>query len=119
MQSVIGHTCTCASFCTMSAARSPVFSHLSASLLGLGTIRAFSVQEKFAHEFDDHQDLHTEAWFLFIASSRWLAVRLDWLCASFVSAVAFCSVLAADSKLLPSFNNYYLNPVGDGGNIHP
>ncbi|XP_064615565.1 LOW QUALITY PROTEIN: ATP-binding cassette sub-family C member 4-like [Liolophura sinensis] len=77
--------------------RSPVFSHLSASLLGLGTIRAFDVQEKFSQEFDDHQDLHTEAWFLFITSSRWLAVRLDWLCASFVSAVAFCSVLAADS----------------------
>ncbi|WAR27448.1 MRP4-like protein [Mya arenaria] len=77
--------------------RSPVFSHLSASLQGLHTIRAFEVQEKFIEEFDSHQDLHTESWFLFLSSSRWLAIRLDWLCAMFVSAVSFFCVLAADS----------------------
>ena len=75
-----------------------MFSHLSASLQGLHTIRAFGVQSKFIEEFDNHQDLHTEAWFLFLATSRWLAIRLDWLCAMFVTAVSFCSVLAADSK---------------------
>ncbi|XP_053404593.1 ATP-binding cassette sub-family C member 4-like isoform X3 [Mercenaria mercenaria] len=77
--------------------RSPVFSHLSATLQGLHTIRAFGVQEKFTEEFDCHQDLHTESWFLFLSSSRWLAVRLDWLCAMFVTAVSFCCVFAADS----------------------
>ncbi|XP_067669590.1 ATP-binding cassette sub-family C member 4-like isoform X2 [Haliotis asinina] len=76
--------------------RSPVFSHLSASLQGLHTIRAMSMEGKFMDEFDSHQDLHTEAWFLFLSTSRWLAVRLDWLCAIFVTAVSFCSVLAAD-----------------------
>ncbi|XP_052217717.1 ATP-binding cassette sub-family C member 4-like isoform X4 [Dreissena polymorpha] len=77
--------------------RSPVFSHLSASLQGLHTIRAFSVQGKFIEEFDNHQDLHTEAWFLFLTTSRWLAIRLDWLCAMFVAAVSFFCVVAADS----------------------
>ncbi|KAL4220738.1 Multidrug resistance-associated protein 4 [Mactra antiquata] len=77
--------------------RSPVFSHLSASLQGLHTIRAFGVQDKFIEEFDNHQDLHTESWFLFLTSSRWLAIRLDWLCAMFVTAVSFCCVLAAGS----------------------
>jgi len=42
------------------------------------------------------QDLHTESWFLFLSSSRWLAIRLDWLCALFVTAVSFFCVLAAD-----------------------
>lgn len=51
-------------------------------------------------EFDAYQDKHSEAWFLFLATSRWLAVRLDWLCAMFVSAVTICSVLAAESKSL-------------------
>ena len=82
------------------SARSPVFSHLSASLQGLQTIRAFSVQNKFIEEFDNHQNLHTEAWFLFLATSRWLAIRLDWLCAMFVTAVSFCSVFAAESKCI-------------------
>ena len=85
-------------FISLFSARSPVFSHLSASLQGLHTIRAFGVQSKFIEEFDNHQDLHTEAWFLFLATSRWLAIRLDWLCAMFVTVVSFCSVLAAESK---------------------
>ncbi|XP_033761065.1 multidrug resistance-associated protein 4-like isoform X1 [Pecten maximus] len=75
--------------------RSPVFSHLSASLQGLHSIRAFSVQEKFMEEFDNHQDLHSEAWFMFLSTSRWLAVRLDWICGLFVTVVALLSVLMA------------------------
>ena len=80
------------------SARSPVFSHLSVSLQGLHTIRAYKSENIFTEEFHKHQDLHTEAWGLFLSSSRWFAIRLDWLCAFFVSSVAFCSVFAADSK---------------------
>ncbi|CAL1541619.1 unnamed protein product [Lymnaea stagnalis] len=77
--------------------RSPVFSYLSATLQGLHTIRSMSMEEKFMEEFDAYQDKHSEAWFLFLATSRWLAVRLDWLCAMFVTAVTVCSVLAAET----------------------
>ncbi|KAI8498944.1 Multidrug resistance-associated protein 4, partial [Branchiostoma belcheri] len=77
--------------------RSPVFSHLSATLQGLWTIRAFGAQESFQQEFHAHQDLHSEAWFLFLAASRWFGIRMDWLAAIFIIAVAFCSVLAAQS----------------------
>jgi hypothetical protein len=37
------------------SARSPVFSHLSASLNGLSTIRASQAQEMVSKEFDNHQ----------------------------------------------------------------
>ncbi|KAH9505171.1 Multidrug resistance-associated protein 4 [Bulinus truncatus] len=77
--------------------RSPVFSYLSATLQGLHTIRSMNMEQKFMEEFDAYQDKHSEAWFLFLATSRWLAVRLDWLCALFVTAVTVCSVLAAES----------------------
>ncbi|XP_061925145.1 ATP-binding cassette sub-family C member 4-like [Entelurus aequoreus] len=69
--------------------RSPVFSHLSSSLQGLSTIRAFKVQEWFQQMFDDYQDLHSEAWILFLTTSRWLAIRLDGICSIFVAVTAF------------------------------
>lgn len=78
-----------------STTRSPVFSHLSSSLQGLWTIRAHKTEERFQELFDAHQDLHSEAWFLFLTTSRWFAVRLDAICAIFVIVVAFGSLILA------------------------
>ncbi|XP_037618507.1 multidrug resistance-associated protein 4-like [Sebastes umbrosus] len=39
--------------------RSPVLSHLSSSLQGLWTIRAFGAEERFQKAFDAQQDLHS------------------------------------------------------------
>ncbi|XP_067459761.1 ATP-binding cassette sub-family C member 4-like isoform X3 [Thunnus thynnus] len=72
-----------------STTRSPVFSHLSSSLQGLSTIRAFKAQQRFQQMFDEYQDLHSEAWFLFLTTSRWFAVRLDGICSIFVTITAF------------------------------
>ncbi|WAR23566.1 MRP4-like protein, partial [Mya arenaria] len=66
-------------------------------------------QEKFIEEFDAHQDMHTESWFLCLTSSRWLATRLDWLCALFVTAVSFSCVLSADCEYINRFLTYPLN----------
>ncbi|XP_038673881.1 multidrug resistance-associated protein 4 [Scyliorhinus canicula] len=79
-----------------STTRSPVFSHLSSSLQGVWTIRATKTEPQFQAKFDEHQDLHSETWFLFLSTSRWLAVRLDALCAIFVSSVAFGSIIIAN-----------------------
>lgn len=43
----------------MFEARSPVFSHLSSTLHGLSTIRAFKVQQSFQQMFDEYQDIHS------------------------------------------------------------
>uniref|UniRef100_A0A8C3IPE3 ATP binding cassette subfamily C member 4 (PEL blood group) n=1 Tax=Chrysemys picta bellii TaxID=8478 RepID=A0A8C3IPE3_CHRPI len=80
-----------------STTRSPVFSHLSTSLQGLWTIRAFKAEQRFQELFDAHQDLHSEAWFLFLTTSRWFAVRLDAICAIFVIVVAFGSLFLANT----------------------
>ncbi|MGH0134692.1 UNVERIFIED_CONTAM: hypothetical protein FKN15_036664 [Acipenser sinensis] len=62
----------------------------------LWTIRAFKAEQRFQREFDEHQDLHSESWFLFLTTSRWFAVRLDGLCAIFVTTIAFGSLLLAN-----------------------
>ncbi|XP_020937638.1 multidrug resistance-associated protein 4-like isoform X2 [Sus scrofa] len=78
-------------------ARSPVFSHLASSLQGRWTIRAFKAQQRFQELFDAHQDLHSEAWSLFLTTSQWFALCLDAICAVFVIGVAFGSLFLAET----------------------
>ncbi|XP_050545467.1 probable multidrug resistance-associated protein lethal(2)03659 isoform X2 [Daktulosphaira vitifoliae] len=69
--------------------RSPVFAHLNATLQGLTTIRAFGAEQILSKEFDNHQDLHSSAWFLFITSSRAFGFWLDVVCLFYISIVTF------------------------------
>uniref|UniRef100_A0A4W2EDZ4 Multidrug resistance-associated protein 4-like n=1 Tax=Bos indicus x Bos taurus TaxID=30522 RepID=A0A4W2EDZ4_BOBOX len=77
--------------------RSPVFSHLASSLRGLRTIRAYKAEKSFQELFDAYQDLHSEAWFLLLTTSRWLAVYLDVICAIFVTVVAFGALILVET----------------------
>ncbi|XP_047432400.1 ATP-binding cassette sub-family C member 4-like [Mugil cephalus] len=79
-----------------STTRSPVFSHLSSSLQGLWTIRVFRAEERLKKTFDAHQDLHSEAWFLFLMTSRWFALNLDSICSMFVTLTTFGCILLRD-----------------------
>ncbi|KAJ9591424.1 hypothetical protein L9F63_002030, partial [Diploptera punctata] len=67
--------------------RSPVYSHLSATLQGMTTIRAFGAEEMLEKEFDGHQDLHSSAWFAFISSSRAFGLWLDSTCLLYIATV--------------------------------
>ncbi|KAG8235221.1 hypothetical protein J437_LFUL015913 [Ladona fulva] len=83
--------------------RSPVFTHLSASLQGLTTIRAFGAQNVLAKEFDLHQDCHSSAWFMFITASRAFGLWVDLFCFLFIMLVTL-------SFLVMGFETY-------GGNV--
>ncbi|XP_060888303.1 ATP-binding cassette sub-family C member 4-like [Labrus mixtus] len=79
-----------------STTRSPVYSHLSSSLQGLWTIRALKAEGRLKKAFDTHQDLHSEAWFLFLMTSRWFALRLDSICSIFITFASFGCILLRD-----------------------
>lgn len=70
-------------------ARSPVFTHLSSSLVGLSTIRAFCAEQILISEFDSHQDIHTACWYMFISTGSAFGLTLDLMCAIFVFIVTF------------------------------
>ncbi|OWK00912.1 hypothetical protein Celaphus_00016724, partial [Cervus elaphus hippelaphus] len=80
-----------------SSTQSPVFSHLTSSLQGLWTIRAYKAEQRFQELFDSHQDLHSEAWFLLLSITRWFTLRLDVIYLIFVSLVDFGSLLLAQT----------------------
>ncbi|XP_020706768.2 probable multidrug resistance-associated protein lethal(2)03659 [Athalia rosae] len=69
--------------------RSPVFTHLNATLQGLTTIRAFEAGTILTTEFDHRQDLHSSAWFMFIGSSRAFALWLDFICVVWIALVTY------------------------------
>jgi ATP-binding cassette subfamily C (CFTR/MRP) protein 4 len=62
---------------------------MTASMHGLSTIRAFSAQKILIKEFDDYQDNHSAAWFLFIASNRCFGFWLDMICIVFFAVAIF------------------------------
>ncbi|XP_055378030.1 ATP-binding cassette sub-family C member 4-like [Condylostylus longicornis] len=73
--------------------RSPVFTHLAATLSGLSTIRAFGAQTELIQEFDNHQDLHSGSWYMFISTSTAFGLSLDLICLIFMTCVTFYFLL--------------------------
>ncbi|KAK3735137.1 hypothetical protein QZH41_000006 [Actinostola sp. cb2023] len=85
-------------FDTNPIGRSPVFTHFSSTLDGISTIRSLSCQNLISKELSTCQDRHTEAWFLFLAASRWFAYRLEFLCFLFVAMAAFTPLFIAEKQ---------------------
>ena len=82
--------------------RNPFYSHLSASIQGLTTIRAYTAEERFRQQFHVYHDDHTASWFLFMTASRWLGSRLDFICSVFVTFAAFTPLLMAEGGISTS-----------------
>ncbi|KAK4879973.1 hypothetical protein RN001_008119 [Aquatica leii] len=78
--------------------KSPVISHLNASLRGLATIRAAKAETLLIAEFDNHQDLNTCASFLFLATSKAFGFWLDLCCVVYISIVTLSSLLSHSEK---------------------
>ncbi|XP_037815936.1 probable multidrug resistance-associated protein lethal(2)03659 [Lucilia sericata] len=67
--------------------RSPIYSHLAASLNGLATIRAFEAEEILIAEFDIYQDLHSSGFYMFVATSRAFGYWLDCCCVVYIALI--------------------------------
>ena len=78
--------------------RSPVFSHLSSSLLGLSVIRSSGMQHVLAKEFDLLQDVHSSVWRLMMSFNTALALWMDCLTCAFLAAVTFSFIMPDDRE---------------------
>lgn len=69
--------------------RSPAVTHLTASLQGLPTIRAFGAQSTLSSEYDKHQDNHTSAYSLYFTAASAYGFYMDFICMFFTTAITF------------------------------
>ncbi|XP_068628825.1 ATP-binding cassette sub-family C member 4-like isoform X2 [Battus philenor] len=83
--------------------RSPVFSHMSATLNGISTIRSAGAQQRLIQEFDRFQDIHTSTWSSYLASGVTLGFWLDFICVIYLTIV-IVAFLVIDSKTIFSGN---------------
>ncbi|XP_050401602.2 ATP-binding cassette sub-family C member 4 isoform X1 [Patella vulgata] len=56
-------------------AKSPVYCHISDTIIGLQTIRISDKQKQFTQEFDEFQNQASGAWFMYLSTYRWFSVR--------------------------------------------
>ncbi|KAG5894554.1 hypothetical protein JTB14_021536 [Gonioctena quinquepunctata] len=79
--------------------RSPVYTHLAASMQGLTTIRAFGAEEILTKEFDRHQDTHTSAFYLYMSAGRGFGFWLDFHCVIYIGFVIMSILFLEDESL--------------------
>ncbi|XP_072399320.1 probable multidrug resistance-associated protein lethal(2)03659 [Diabrotica undecimpunctata] len=77
--------------------KSPMLTHLTASVNGLSTVRAFHAEKMLTEEFDNYQDNHSAAWFLYLASSKCFGLWLDIICIVFIAVAVFSLLLFRDT----------------------
>lgn len=83
---------------SMLSAKSPVFTHVNASLHGITTIRALGVQELLRQEFDFHQDTHSSAYFTFLSCTRTFGFWIDAISAVYIVIVTYSFLVFADGR---------------------
>lgn len=90
-------------FASLLSANSPVYSHLSMTLSGLTTVRAFKGQEFMYSQYCSHQDLHTTTYFLHISLERWLSICMESLQIILGIVVVWGSIFIDNCKYLVPF----------------
>ena len=86
----------CTSFCFL-AARSPLYSHISATIQGLLTIRTYGEEDEFMKKLHCYMNEHSKGWHAKLSASRWFGLRLDMIGQLFVTSVIFIAIPLADS----------------------
>ena len=82
--------------------RSPILSHVNATLQGLTTIRACNASKMLEKEFYAFQDHNTSCFFMSNSASRWLTLCLNFLSVLFIACVTYSFLILQNSKFLDS-----------------
>ncbi|KAG9066592.1 hypothetical protein KI688_012500 [Linnemannia hyalina] len=76
-----------------STSRSPVYQHFTETLVGVSTIRAMGVEDRFILQNEDKATISANAYFTYQMVARWLQIRLETLGACIVLGAGLFAVL--------------------------
>ncbi|KAG0212130.1 Multidrug resistance-associated protein 1, partial [Mortierella sp. NVP41] len=99
-----------------STSRSPVYQHFTETLVGVSTIRAMGVEERFIRQNEEKSTVSANAYFTYMMVSRWLQIRLETLGACIVLAAAIFAVLqrrSLDTGMVGLALSYALTVTAD------
>jgi ABC-type multidrug transport system fused ATPase/permease subunit len=71
---------------------SPIFAHLSVSIAGIATIRAYNAQERFRQDNKDKINTNTRVYFAFEAVTNWVGLCLDMLASAIATFVGLLTI---------------------------
>ena len=86
------------SLSSSSLARSPLYSHISATLQGLTTIRACEREHASIAYFHAYQDEQTKGWLHYLIANRWFGMRIDLISSLFITIVSFSAIPLAGGE---------------------
>ena len=73
--------------------RSPLYSHLTSTILGLKVIRSHHTEDAWYTKFRSYLDENTRANHLIIGTNRWAAIRFDWVALIFIALVTILAMI--------------------------
>ncbi|XP_077981991.1 ATP-binding cassette sub-family C member 5-like [Glandiceps talaboti] len=82
--------------------RSPWFSHISASALGVSSIHAFEKEDDFDEKFKVLMDKNTMPFLMFNLGMRWAAIRLDMITLT-ITVLTAAFVCVTHGQIAPSY----------------
>ncbi|KAG1673337.1 Multidrug resistance-associated protein 4 [Nymphon striatum] len=74
-------------------AKSPVFTHVSKTLDGLSTIRAYGALDRFRIQFNNLQDLNMATYYMYISIQKWFALYAEYIATLMICVVTISPVL--------------------------
>ena len=86
-----------------------MFTHVSSTLIGLSTVRAQAAQEIFQGVFDQTQDVHSSAWYMFLATTRWFGLWIDWISVFYLTVLVYTCIGLRDCEFNSCACDEYLS----------
>ncbi|EGZ18266.1 multidrug resistance protein ABC superfamily [Phytophthora sojae] len=80
-----------------STSRSPFLNLVSETISGIETVRSYKMVEQFSAHCEELLNNNAKFFLLFQSSSRWFAMRTDWLVSVIIAAVAILAIATKSS----------------------